>query len=149
MKRTITIINNHNFYFNTNTLKYHFQRKMGFPRSYRELCTPAFIYLAVALFCFLVSIVQNINSTHTYTIGNYTTSTSSLLFIFIVKFIYILFWTWILNLICKDGHKEIAWLLVFLPFILLFILFFTVMYREGMSTTGTMKQTLKNKMSST
>jgi hypothetical protein len=42
--------------------------------------------------------------------------------VFVVKVIGILFWTWILNLMCKDGHKEIAWFLVLLPFVLLFFM---------------------------
>jgi hypothetical protein len=42
--------------------------------------------------------------------------------VFIIKLIYILFWTWVLNLICKDGHTNISWLLVLLPFILLFVM---------------------------
>jgi hypothetical protein len=41
---------------------------------------------------------------------------------FIVKLIYILFWSWVLNLICKDGHTGISWLLVLFPFILLFVM---------------------------
>jgi len=40
--------------------------------------------------------------------------------IFIIKVVYILFWTWILNLMCKDGYTNIAWFLVLLPFVLLF-----------------------------
>jgi hypothetical protein len=32
-----------------------------------------------------------------------------------------------LNLICKDGHKEIAWFLVLIPFILLFVIMGLVM----------------------
>jgi hypothetical protein len=42
------------------------------------------------------------------------------LLLFVVKLIYILFWTWILNLICKDGHSGISWLLVLVPFVLMF-----------------------------
>jgi hypothetical protein len=42
--------------------------------------------------------------------------------VFIVKLIYIFFWTWILNLMCKDGHSEISWFLVLLPFILYFLI---------------------------
>lgn len=40
--------------------------------------------------------------------------------VFVMKIIYILFWTYILNLMCKDGHREISWFLVLIPFILLF-----------------------------
>jgi hypothetical protein len=34
----------------------------------------------------------------------------------------VLFWTYILNLICKDGHVGLSWLLVLLPWILLFVM---------------------------
>ena len=39
-----------------------------------------------------------------------------------VKLLYILFWTWILNLMCKAGATEIAWFLVLLPLIIFFLL---------------------------
>ena len=47
--------------------------------------------------------------------------------VFVVKIIYILFWTWVLNLMCKDGHKGIAWFLVLIPFILLFLIMGSMM----------------------
>jgi len=42
--------------------------------------------------------------------------------IFIVKIVYILFWTWVLNLICRAGVPILAWALVLIPFVLMFIL---------------------------
>jgi hypothetical protein len=42
--------------------------------------------------------------------------------IFIIKVVYILFWTWILNLICSAGAPGVAWFLVLLPLIVFFIL---------------------------
>jgi hypothetical protein len=52
--------------------------------------------------------------------------------VFLVKIVYILFWTWILNLICKDGHTGIAWFLVLIPFILLFVIMGLVMVNPSM-----------------
>jgi hypothetical protein len=37
------------------------------------------------------------------------------------KLTFILLWTWILNLICRDGYPVISWILVFLPFIIIFL----------------------------
>ena len=34
----------------------------------------------------------------------------------------LLFWTFILNCLCKAGYKEISWILLLLPFILFFII---------------------------
>jgi uncharacterized membrane protein len=36
--------------------------------------------------------------------------------------VIILFWTWVLNLMCKDGHSEVAWFLVLLPFVIFFMI---------------------------
>jgi len=67
-------------------------------------------------------VFQNLGNSNSYHVGNFSCRVPSTALIFIIKLIYILFWTWILNLICKDGHTGISWLLVLLPFILLFVL---------------------------
>ena len=82
---------------------------MGFPKSTKELCTPAFVYFAISMIGLIISVMQNLGSNKMYKLGSFSTQVPNTFFIFIVKIIYILFWTWILNLICKDGHKEISW----------------------------------------
>jgi hypothetical protein len=34
--------------------------------------------------------------------------------IFIIKIVYVIFWTWVLNLICQQGYTPVSWLLVLL-----------------------------------
>jgi len=70
---------------------------------------------------------QNLGNSNSYHIGNFSCRVPSTILIFTIKLIYILFWTWILNLICKDGHTGISWLLVLLPFILFFVLIGMIM----------------------
>jgi hypothetical protein len=54
-----------------------------------------------------------------------------------VKVVYIMFWTWVLNLMCKDGHTGIAWFLVLLPFVLLFVILGSVMmYQKDKKKEG-------------
>ena len=93
---------------------------MAFPRKLRELCTPAVLYLVLSMVGLMTAAFQNIGNQNIYNLGSFSARVPSTLFVFIAKLIYILFWTWILNLICKDGHTEIAWLLVLVPFIILF-----------------------------
>ena len=90
----------------------------------RNLCTPAQMYLVISLVALVVMIIQNYyyNFTNTYCLGSYSCSVSSIFLIFVIKALYILFWTWILNLICNAGAPGIAWFLVLIPFILMFIL---------------------------
>ena len=110
---------------------------MAFPKKLKELCTPAFVYFVLSMVGIIFSVIQNMGNKHIYKLGMFTARVPSTLLVFIVKIIYILFWTWILNLICKDGHKGIAWFLVLLPFILLFVIMGLVMINpnalEGMT----------------
>lgn len=100
---------------------------MAFPSKMSQLCTPAYVYLIISILAIAISAVQNIGSNKTYNLGMFSCYVPNCIVIFIVKIIYILFWTWILNLICKDGYTGIAWFLVLLPFILLFVIMGMVM----------------------
>jgi len=95
---------------------------MAFPQKIKDLCTPAAIYFIISMIALVVMLLQNIGNTDSYRLGNYTCPVVNTMFVFAFKVLYILFFTWILNLICRDGHSEIAWLLILLPFILLFVL---------------------------
>ena len=87
----------------------------------KNLCTPAYVYLVISMIALVVMIIQNFGYFNKYCVGTYTCDVSSTFLVFVIKFLYILFWTWILNLICKSGSPEISWFLVLLPFILFFI----------------------------
>ncbi len=92
-----------------------------------DLCTPASVYLVISLISIVMIALQNIGRSTTYCIGVWECEVTSTSLAFIIKIIYILFWTWVLNLICKNGSEPIAWFLVLLPFILLFLLIFLSM----------------------
>ncbi len=88
----------------------------------RNLCTPAYIYLVLSMLLLGVMYIQNRNNVDVYCLGAYECDVTNVTAIFLVKFVYILFWTWILNLICKSGSPIISWLLLLLPIILSFLL---------------------------
>jgi len=100
---------------------------MAFPRKLSQLCSPAFVYFVLSVIFLTCSIIQNIKNKGVYSLGNFSCRVPNTFLVFLVKTIYILFWTWVLNLICKDGHSGIAWLLVILPFILLFVIIGLIM----------------------
>jgi len=100
---------------------------MAFPKSLKELCTPAALYFILSIFALIMILFQNLGNSNSYHVGNFSCRVPSTILVFIIKLIYILFWTWILNLICKDGHSGISWLLVLLPFILFFVLIGMIM----------------------
>jgi len=98
-----------------------------FPQSLKELCTPAQVYFIISMLALVILLIQNLGHNNSYHIGSFSCRVPSTILVFIIKLIYILFWTWVLNLICKDGHTTISWLLVLLPWILLFVIIGLIM----------------------
>jgi hypothetical protein len=107
------------------------------PQRIKDLCNPALFYFIISIIGLVASALQNVGRRNTYVLGALTRRVPNTALVFLVKIIYILFWTWILNLICKDGHSTISWLLVLAPFILLFAVVLLMMvspYIEGMES---------------
>jgi|TARA_B100000424_G_C22552090_1_gene313426 hypothetical protein len=88
----------------------------------KKLCTPAYVYLVISIIFIIVSSVQNYGNVNTYCLGDYECDVSNTYLIFILKIVYVAFWTWLLNLMCGAGYSTIAWIIVLLPFILMFII---------------------------
>lgn len=83
---------------------------MNISATFKSLCLPSKAYLVLAFIGIIVSVLFP-------TISNF-----SLLFQ-LIHIVYIIFWTWILDLICKAGYKIISWILVLAPFVLVFLIF--------------------------
>jgi hypothetical protein len=104
---------------------------MAFPRRFGQLCAPAQFYLVLAGLGLLVTMFQNMGNNGRYSLGMFSCRVPSTLLVFSIQVVYVLFWTWILNLICKDGYVGISWFLVLLPFILLFLLVGVMMVMQN------------------
>ena len=103
---------------------------MAFPKKLKDLCTPSLLYFVISMISLVIVLLQNIGNNGMYSVGSFSCRVPSTILVFIVKLIYILFWTWVLNLICKDGYTNIAWFMVLLPFILLFIMIGLLMINQ-------------------
>lgn len=95
-----------------------------------KLCAPSKLYLIISIIVLFVMGMQNIGNTDIYCIGNYYCDVYSTKILFVIKIIYVLFWTWILNLICNSGFSGVSWFLVLFPFILLFLLIILFMIQN-------------------
>ena len=100
---------------------------MAFLKSFKELCSPAAVYFVVSIFALIMILFQNLGNSNSYHVGNFSCRVPSTMIVFIVKLIYVLFWTLLLNLICKDGYTGVSWLLVLFPLILFFVIISIIM----------------------
>jgi hypothetical protein len=74
---------------------------------------------------------QNTGNVDVYCMGNYTCPVPNTALIFLIKFIYVAFWTFILDSVCKAGHKQFSWFLVIFPFLLFFVLLGLMIVTQG------------------
>ena len=90
---------------------------------FKSLCTPAQLYLGLSILSILGMCFQNMGNPNVYACGLMKATTPiNNIFFFIPKVLYVLGWTYLLNILCQKGYNKLSWLLVLLPFIAMFIL---------------------------
>lgn len=82
---------------------------MKLAAAYKSLCLPSKIYFVLSVIGILLAVL----------LPNVVGRVS--LLVHLVHVVYIVFWTWVLQLICGAGYKWISWVLVLAPFILAFM----------------------------
>ena len=86
-----------------------------------HLCTPASIYFIISIIGLILLGVSNLGNEDRLCVGNYSCNVGSNTVIFVLNCIFILFWTFILDLMCKNGYSGLSWFILLLPFILSFV----------------------------
>ena len=87
----------------------------------KKLCTPALVYMFISFIAIFIMFFQNFGNRNIYCLGSYKCD-ANVSMIFIIKILYVLFWTFILNILCGSGYTSFSWFLVLFPFILFFII---------------------------
>lgn len=95
---------------------------MKIEKTIKKLCKPAYIYFILSALSLTILAIQNFGQNSVYCVGCYSCNVTSVLTIFLSKGLYVLFWTWLLNKLCKMGYSSISWFLVLFPFVLYFVL---------------------------
>ena len=93
---------------------------MTLTKVYDSLCNPAKFYLIISAISFILILVQNLGSRNSFTLGTYSVPHSNPMLLLLFNALYIVIWTWMLNLVCKINPK-ISWVIVLFPVILLFL----------------------------
>jgi len=98
-----------------------------------NLCTPSIIYLVTSIILFSIASYYNYGNKNILCLGPYNCYVPNTNLIFLFDILYILFWTFILNTVCKAGYKEISWLILVIPFILSFIILSSIFLLYGLN----------------
>ena len=89
----------------------------------KKLCTPAFLYFILSFIALLFIGIQNYSDIEKLCLGNFECYVGNNIVIFVLNAIYILFWTFLLDLMCKNGWTDLSWFIFLLPFILTFLFY--------------------------
>lgn len=92
------------------------------------LCPPAYLYFVIScVWLIIFAIFLNNGSTDMskYCIDPECTK-PNYAFMILFKALFILFWTWVLNFVCRSGRSDIAWFLFVFPFIIMILSFWTI-----------------------
>ena len=87
----------------------------------RNLCPPAEFYFIISMVSLFVMCFQNFGTSSVYCLGNLKCYLDSIFVIFFTQLIYILVWTWILNIICRKVSSVVSWIIALVPFLLFFL----------------------------
>ena len=90
--------------------------------SIRKLCSPAYVYLVISVIAIVALMLQNAGNGNKYQCGDFECQVPSVGAVFLAKGLYVAFWTFILDALCKAGYKQVSWFLVLLPFVMFFVL---------------------------
>jgi len=97
--------------------------------SLKKLCTPAMIYFILSFVGLFLIGMNNLKQRDMLCLGNLQCNVGNNVGIFILNAIYILFWTFILDLMCKNGWTDLSWFLLLLPFILSFLIYGLIFFK--------------------
>lgn len=108
--------------------KIKFTKKNNFDLT--KMCTPATIYFLISIIGLIVLGISNLNTPDRLCIGDYSCYVGNNTIIFIINAVYILFWTFILDLMCRNGYSSISWFILLMPFILMFIFYALILIKS-------------------
>ena len=95
----------------------------NYTKKLNKLCKPSQFYLFLSLFSLVIIFIQNMNEPHKYCVGNYDCNLEySNIFVFAVKLAFIFMWTIIFDSLCKNGYTNLAWGIVLVPFVMMFLM---------------------------
>ena len=72
--------------------------------SFSQLCTPAQIYFALTILATVLAIFNRVP-----------------IFAVLMKLFFAFGWTYILNMLCNSGYKNVSWFLVLFPYIMIML----------------------------
>ena len=100
-------------------------------KQFNNLCKPSQFYLFMSITSIVIMLIQNMTDSRKYCVGTYECNIEfSNIIIFVSKLAYVFLWTIIFNSLCKNGYSNLAWGIILVPFILMFMMIGMFMFSK-------------------
>jgi hypothetical protein len=92
-------------------------------KNYNKLCKPSQFYLFISITSIIIMLVQNLSTSNKYCVGSYECDLEfPNIILFVSKLAYVTVWAIIFDSLCKNGYTNLAWGIILVPFILMFMI---------------------------
>mgnify|MGYP001233976078 CR=1 FL=1 len=93
-------------------------------KTFANYCTPSRIYLGISIIAVIVVLLQNFTNPdqNQLCIGVYKCTMPYKALVLFFNIVYMLFWTWLLNFLCRKGLRSLAWGILIIPFLVIAII---------------------------
>jgi hypothetical protein len=111
-------------------------------KTVESLCSPSRFYLGLSIFAMLLLLVQNFvnGDINELCVGSFKCNFPHVILLFVFQILYVSFWTWFLNYLCKKGLKTLSWFIVLIPFLLSALSLAIIIYNSMISAPHSSKQ---------
>lgn len=90
-----------------------------------NLCPAAKIYLIISTVAMIIMSLNVFGTNHVFCIGtDDCESPINVVSLYLLKILYVIFWTWVLNVICRKVSMGLALAIALVPFLLFFVFLF-------------------------
>ena len=105
---------------------------MKLTKMVKSLCAPAYFYLVVSVVVVALLVAQNLlnGNVNELCVGSFSCGVENVVVVFVLKALYVAFWTFVLDALCKYGLKKLSWFLVLFPFLLFAVLLGLTLVRD-------------------
>ena len=97
---------------------------MGILDRFYALCLPSKIYLVISIIFLIVSYYHDLktNDSEKVCLGNVKCAVKNKPAYYAFNVLFILLWSWLLNLLCRYGWMKTAWFILLFPYIIMILL---------------------------
>lgn len=100
---------------------------------FNKLCSPSLLFLVVSIVILVISFFQNISFRSSLSLGKVKNEIHMTAFVYLFVGIAIIFWTFLIDKMCKLGYKQVSWGLFVVPSCIIIGILALFIFMQGFS----------------